>query len=373
MRYPSRSYAGACNAADFPFECTDELAPPQGLIGQERAIRAIQFGLELDKPGYNLFVTGLTGTGKASAIKRHLESIIGERDATGAQSPISDWCYVHNFTDPDRPRILRLPPGQGKRTQQAVEDLLRSLKEELPRIFAGDEYTAQRKRTEEEGRTAYQQKLQKMEKEVREQSFGLQFSPAGVNLFPLNREGGPLPAEEFMRLEEKERGTIEEVRNRLLQVVQDTMQELKSIEGDTQKRVRDLDREVGEVALSDIFRGLTDESDDVPGVVDYLASLKEYTLNHLNLFTSDGSQTSPSASGTQTPQAPGIMYSDPLLPFEINVLVDNSITRGAPIIIESNPTWGNLFGRIERRAFMGAYFSDHTMLKPGSIHHANGG
>ena len=182
----------SCNTADFSFECTDELTPPHGLIGQDRALKAIEFGLELEKPGYNLFVTGLTGTGKASAIQRHLQAVIDERKAQGVRFPIYDWCYVHSFSDPDRPQMLRLPSGRAKVLEHGLNELLRTLREEIPKMFASEEYISQRKQVEESGRASYQKGLQDLEKEVRAQRFGLQFSPPGVNLFPLTSEGGPI-------------------------------------------------------------------------------------------------------------------------------------------------------------------------------------
>ena len=148
-----------CNTADFNFECTDELTPPQGLIGQDRALNAVQFGLDVEKRGYNLFVTGLTGTGKGSAIKRHLQAIIDQRKNQWFWFSIYDWCYVHNFADPDRPRMLRVPAGQGKRIRKGLEELLKRLREEMPKVFADGEYTSQRKQVEEEGRTSYQKTL----------------------------------------------------------------------------------------------------------------------------------------------------------------------------------------------------------------------
>ena len=370
-----------CNLADLSFECTDELAPLQGLIGQNRALKAIQFGLEVDKPGYNLFVTGLTGTGKASAIKSHLQAIIDERKAKGVQFPVYDWCYAHNFADPDRPQMLRLLQGQGKLLHRGLEELLSTLREELPKVFSGEEHTSQRRQLEEEGRALHQKRLQELEGEVRAENFGLQFSQASVELFPLTKEGTPLSPEEFMRLGEEERSAMGEVRVRLLQRVQGTMEQMRAIEKDTLDKVRGLDRNVGEMRLSNIFHKLVEDWERLPDVTNYLDSLKGYTLNNLNLFT--GAQSSAqSPDGGQPPvtpvqggpQLPSTTQRNPFLPFEINVLVDNSgDTQVAPIIIESNPTWGNLFGRIERRAFMGTYFSDHTMLKAGSIHHANGG
>ena len=125
---PAEQVCWHCNTAEFSFECTDELVPPQGLIGQDRALQAIQFGLEVEKKGYNLFVTGLTGTGKASAIKRHLQAIINQRKEHGVEFAVHDWCYVHNFADPDMPKNLRLPPGHGKQLYQGLEELLRTLR-----------------------------------------------------------------------------------------------------------------------------------------------------------------------------------------------------------------------------------------------------
>ena len=360
-----------CNTDDFSFECTDELSPLQGFIGQERAIRAIQFGLEVDKPGYNLFVTGLTGTGKGSAIKSHLQTIIDERKAEGERFPIFDWCYVHNFADPDRPQVLRLPSSRGRLLYRGLQELLGTLRGEIPKLFTSEEYTSQRSHIEEEGRADYQKQMQELEKEVQAESFGLQISQAGINLYPLTNKGGPMAPEEFMKLDEQERNTVEEKRGRLLQPVQETMERLKAIEKDTQDNVRALDRRLGEEGLSRLFRNLQEEYRDITEVTEYLAALTEHSLNNLHMFASDEGQ--PSGSSGQGAQLPRMTQTNPFLPFEINILVSNGDTQAAPIIIESNPTWGNLFGRIERRAFMGTYFSDHTMLKAGAIHQANGG
>ena len=175
-----------------------------------------------------------------------------------------------------------------------------------------------------------------------------------------------------MGLREDDRSAIEDKRGRLMLRVQDTIDQLRSIEKDAQDKAKALERSVGELRLSDYFRQLSEDCEGLPEVMDYLGHLKEYALNNLNLFSGDSGQQ-PATPTQGVPQLPTTTQRNPFLPFEVNVLVDNSGTQAAPIIIESNPTWGNLFGRIERRAVMGAYFSDHTMLKPGSIHEANGG
>lgn len=261
-----------CNAADFHFECTDELTAPQGLIGQDRALKAIQFGLEVDKRGYNLFVSGLTGTGKASAIKRHLQAIIDERKAEGVQSPIYDWCYVHNFSDPDKPQGLRLPSGKGKLLSRTLDELLKNLQEEMPKLFTGEEFESQRKQIEEEGRTSYQKMLQGLEQEVRAENFGLQLSQAEINLYPLSGEGGPISPEEYTKLDEEERRAIDDKRAGLFQQVQDTLERLKAIEKETVDKVKGLGREIGGRKLSELFINPVAEWGDEPQVITYLVS-----------------------------------------------------------------------------------------------------
>ena len=369
---PADSVCWHCNTADFNFECTDELTPVQGLIGQDRAIDAIQFGLEVGKRGYNLFVTGLTGTGKASAIQRHLRVIIDEHKTKGVQFPIHDWCYAYNFVDPDKPGMLKLPPGRGKRLQHGLRDLLTTLQEQVPKLFAAEDYSTQKKAIEEEGRLSYQTTMQELEKDAKAENFGIQFGPTGINVFPITSEGKQYESEAFAALPEDEQDLVQQKRNRLLETVRDTMDKLRSIEKETQDRVKNLDLKIAEVRLTDLFHELAESFADFSDVKEHLDSLKAFSLDNLNLFREEHEETVPGPPQVAS-QFGRIYQTNPFLPFEINVLVDNSGTDAAPIIIESNPTWGNLFGRIERRAFMGTYLSDHTMLKSGSIHQANGG
>ena len=369
---PADSVCWNCNTAEFNFECTDELTPVQGLIGQDRAINAIQFGLEVGKRGYNLFVTGLTGTGKASAIQRHLRVIIDEHKTQGVQFPIYDWCYAYNFVDSDKPRMLKLPPGRGKRLQHELRELLTTLQQEVPKLFAAEDYSTQKKAIEEEGRLSYQSIMRELEKDAKAENFGIQFGPTGINVFPVTPDGKPYESEGFAELPEDEQNVIQEKRNRLLETVRDTMDKLRSIEKETQDKVKNLDRKMADVRLTDLFHELAEAFADFSDVKEHLDSLKAYSLDNLNFFREEQEETAP-GSAPVAAQSRRIFQTNPFLPFEINVLVDNSSTDAAPIIIESNPTWGNLFGRIERRAFMGTYLSDHTMLKSGSIHQANGG
>lgn len=361
-----------CKTEDFNFQCTDELTPLDRFIGQDRALDAIRFGLEVDKPGYNLFVTGLTGTGKTSAIKAHLESIIEDMERQEKSKPPCDWCYAHNFDDPDRPFALSLPAGEGKSLRSRMTYILALLREEMPKVFKSEQFEAERREMEEKGRLTTQEIMGALEQDARSQGFAVQMNQTGVTIFPMveNRAMSP---EEYQALEEEQRKSVDEVRNQLMQQTQETMAKVREAEKESWDLIHDHERSAAEHRVADIFRPTVNAYENVPEVDHYLRHLADNVLDHLNLFKDDEavpSQTAP-PMGSAPPSGSG--PGNPFLAFEINLLVDNSDVVTSPIVVEPNPNWGNLFGRIERRATMGTYFSDHSMLKPGSIHQANGG
>jgi len=361
-----------CKTEDFNFQCTDELTPLDRFIGQDRALDAIRFGLEVDKPGYNLFVTGLTGTGKTSAIKAHLESIIEDMERQEKSKPPCDWCYAHNFDDPDRPFALSLPAGEGKSLRSRMTYILALLREEMPKVFKSEQFEAERREMEEKGRLTTQEIMGALEQHARSQGFAVQMNQTGVTIFPMveNRAMSP---EEYKALEEEQRKSIDEVRNQLMQQTTETMAKVREAEKESWDLIHDHERSAAEHRVADIFRPTVNAYENVPEVNHYLRHLADNVLDHLNLFKDDEavpSQTAP-PMGSAPPSGSG--PGNPFLAFEINLLVDNSDVVTSPIVVEPNPNWGNLFGRIERRATMGTYFSDHSMLKPGSIHQANGG
>ena len=371
-RVPWQETRWTCQTEDFNFQCTDELMPLDRFIGQDRALAAIRFGLEVDKPGYNLFVTGLTGTGKTSAIKAHLEGIIEDMERQERSKPPSDWCYAYNFDDPDRPFALSLPAGEGKSLRSRMTYILALLREEMPKVFKSEQFEAERREMEEKGRLTTQEIMSALEQDARNRGFAIQVNQTGVTIFPMveNRAMSP---EEYQDLEEERRKSIDEIRNQLMQQTQETMAKVREAEKESWDLIRDHERSAAEHRVTDIFRPTVNTYRDVPEVNHYLGHLAEKVLDNLDLFKEEepgaAQSASPSASGP--PAGPG--NANPFLAFDINLLVDNSNVGKAPIVIEPNPNWGNLFGRIERRASMGTYFSDHTMLKPGSVHQANGG
>ncbi len=367
-RVPWQKACWSCQVDSLNFQCTDELAPLDHFIGQERALEAIRFGLEVDKPGYNLFVTGLNGTGKASAIKDHLQRIV---DDLGKQKPINDWVYAHNFDDLDRPQVLRLPMGTGKTFCSRLTGILDELREEVPKSLKSEEYESQRRSLQEAGRQAAQQLVAELEKAAQAVSFGVQRDQAGVTIFPL-MDNRTMTSEEYQGLNPEQRKGIDDTRAELMQQTQAVMAMANEIEKSTAADLKRLDRVVAGVRVSEVFRALLESCDGIPDMEQYLLRLISYVLDNLNLFK--GAETTvPQPSPAPVPRSgSATSLPNPFLPFEMNILVDNTGVS-VPIVFEPNPNWGNLFGRIERRALMGTYFSDHTMLKGGSIHLANGG
>ena len=362
-----------CDSESFNFQCTDELAPLDHFIGQDRAQEALRFGLEMGKAGYNLFVTGLTGTGKNSAIKAHLRSIVDELDQQEKRKPINDWAYLYNFDDAYRPRAFRLPPGTGKALRYRMNEMLRVLGGEIPKVFKSEAYESQRRGLEEADRQEARDLMSELEAAAQGVSFAVQLSPTGVVILPL-LDGHPLSPEEYQELTAERKKDIDNTRSRLMHQTQEVVSRIREIEKGTTDKVYELERSAARERVGGLFQSLKDSYQDVPGLKEFLQQIMDYVLDHLTLFKETQTpETPPLPAGLNPAMGNAALALNPFLPFEVNVLVDNSAVDRVPIIIEPNPNWGNLFGRIERRAIMGAYVSDHAMLKPGAFHLANGG
>ena len=356
-----------CDPTTFPFTCTDELEELQGFVGQDRAFAAIEFGLRMDRPGYNLFVVGPSGTGRAAAVRARIERILKEKKEAGLLPPVMDWCYVFNFDNPDRPRVLRFPRGEGKTFARLLETLLKNLREIIPKAFSSDEYKNQRQILIDEHQKRHRQILQELEREALEEGFAFRMTSMGPILVPLY-EGKPMTQEQYLALSEAEKEVIETRRQKLLNRINEVFERIHQLEMDLKNRIAELDTRIADFTITPLFRELLDRYADFPEVTEFLTSLKQFTLSYLHIFRD--SQETPAQPQHLVPYQ---RFQDPFLPFKVNVFVDNSATETPPVILETHPTWTNLFGRIERRAFMGTYFSDHTMLKAGSLHQANGG
>lgn len=358
-----------CDWKSFPFECTDEVEDLEGFLGQDRALQAIEFALRMDKPGYNLFVVGPVGSGRASAVRSCIGKLLEEKKARNALPLLYDWCYVFHFQNPDRPKLLKLPKGEGKNLARRVEELLKRLKDVIPKTFSSDEYKNQKQILVDDHQRRHRQIIQELEREALEENFAFRMTSMGPFLVPLV-EGKPMNQEQYLALSEEEKEVIESKRQKLLSRINEAFERIQQLEMEFKNRVNELDLRVASFAINPLFKELLEHYAFSEEVVGFLHSLEDFTLSYLHIFR-DSQETQAPAQPLHL--VPYQRLQDPFLPFKVNVFVDNSSTEVAPVIFETHPNWTNLFGRIERRAFMGTYFSDHTMLKAGSLHQANDG
>jgi predicted ATP-dependent protease len=358
-----------CDPKIFDFECTKDLAPLGEFIGQERATRAVEFGLNMVNSGYNIYVAGLTGTGKTSMVKAYIERVIKERENSGNTSALEDWCYLYNFKEPDCPQIAGLPQGKGKAFRDEISNLLDKIRRGLGQAFSSEEYKNQRKKTVEVAQAEQQKIFEEISSEARQQGFVLEMTPSGPLLIPM-KDDRPMQEQEYLALDENTRKQLDSKRADLLKKLQTSFETVSSVQMQAMERLQKADKDIGEYTVSGLFGSLFKQYSQWPKITQYLNDLKAYILDNLEIFKSTEEPVHP-VLGMPVSQVMG--GRDPFIPFQVNVFVDNSEAKGPPVIIESNPNFGNMFGKIERRFLFGGYLSDHTMLKAGALSKANGG
>ena len=267
-----------------------------------------------------------------------------------------------------------LPPGVGKRFKRRLERLREELANEVNQVFTGEEYDAQRKAVAQEGQEAQRKNLQELEEEARARGLTVQFSPMGVAVLPVT-DGRPVSQEEFLGMPEDVRKELEQRRTEFAPKVEETLEKTRRLDQEVGQKLADLNKRVAEFATQGVFGAARREFADYPQISSYLDELQAFSVDNVDMFREDQSN-GPSAQGPVSPfqqSAQAARERDVHLPFRINVIVDNTGAEGPPIVIENNPTFSNLFGKIERRFVLGGYLTDHALLKAGSISLANGG
>jgi len=347
-----------CDPKVLGCETTEELEPLETIIGQERAVRALEFGLGIKELGFNIYVAGPPGTGKTTAVKRFLEEIAKDKPVP------PDWCYVNNFRDPYRPRALRLPPGRGRELQKDMRSLVEGARREIPKAFESDEYAAQREETVQGFQKQRQELLSQMGEKAKAEGFLLQMSPMGLLIIPM-MEGKPLSEEEFKALSPEVREKLLRKRESLQEELKKAMRQVTGLDKKANEALQELDRQVALYAVGHLVSELMEKYRDLPEVVDYLREVRDDIVENLSQFR-EGGQPAPAFP---VPGAKDL----PFRRYEVNVMVDNSELKGAPVVMELNPTYNNLFGRIEKETQFGALVTDFTMIREGSLHRANGG
>jgi lon-related putative ATP-dependent protease len=355
-----------CDPAQFPFDTTAELEDLDVVIGQDRALDAIQFGIGIQESGYNLYALGPNGTGKYTAVRNFLEKKASEKPAP------SDWCYVYNFEQAHAPRALELPAGRGLELSRDMEKLVEELSAVIAGAFESEEYHNQKLAIEAEFEERQGEALDRIRQDAEEHQISLIRTPAGLAFAP-TREGEVIRPDEFMKLDEAIRKQfetqIEQLQERLQKVIRQVPQWVRQ----SRTRVKELNEEIATFAVVPLIDELKEKYRDLEAVVSYLdAVLKDVVANN-ELFLEDQAEGQPPATTAAGIAQRQHSRSAVLARYKINVLVDNSQTKGAPVIYEQNPSYNNLIGRIEHLAQMGALLTDFTLIKAGALHMANGG
>ncbi len=345
-----------------------EKKPEDRIIGQNRALKALEFGLGIESDGFNIYVAGVPGTGKETAVKEYVEEIAKKL------SPPDDVCYVNNFKDPYKPFIITLPSGKGIELAKDVKNLIDTAKEEIPRAFESDDYISQKESISKEYTEKKQDFFNELNEKALQEGFLVQQTPSGFVFVPKKEDGSPMKDEEIMSLSEEERKELQDKRNLLSDELKNTMKEIRTLDRKAQEEIKNLDQNVILFSVEHIFNDLMEKYSQLPKVLEYLRAMQKDIVENADLFRQKDSQASPEMqmlSFYTTPQP--WSQSPQFKKYEVNVIVDNSETQGAPVMMEMNPTYQNIFGKIEKETQFGALYTDFTMIKPGSLHQANGG
>lgn len=354
----------------LPFETTEDLEPLKEIIGQKRGVDAFRFGMGMNRPGYNVFVTGAPGTGRMSTVRKLLEEMSKEKGTIP-----DDLCYVNNAKDQEAPILLRLKAGMGRKFKRDLHEFMETLKKEVPQLFESQDYLNRKKEVMEEYEKKGKSFFKDLDKKVREEGFSLvdvqvgQFKrpevmplvdgkPVHIDQVEAMVEKGRFPGEEFEAMREKQgrlRGEIDQI-----------FLELRDLQKGIQENIEKMDRLMFNKMAAELIAPVRQKYEDKK-IDSYLNDMLEDMGEHLEIFASQGQQAMPGL-----PMA--MPQGDQFQPYEVNLLVDNGDQKGPPVVVESYPTYRNLFGSIERVVDRsGVWRTDFSKIKTGSLVKANGG
>jgi len=362
LRVPPKQLRCGCDLRALKFTTTNDLEPLEGTVGQDRAVLALDFGLSIEAEGFHVFVSGPPGTGRSTELRTQLERVAAQRPAP------RDWCYHFNFQDPARPRALSLAPGRGHELSHEIADFIASLRRDVPHAFESDEYAQRRDQVGREVQTRREQFLATLEQEARARSLAVNATPMGISSVPLV-DGKPITKEQYDVLTDEHKKEIQEHTQELDSIISQMLPQFRRLDRGAQQLLAELDKQVMKAIAAPRLEDLKRDYVEEAAAVEFLDALGVDVVEHLDDFRAiDEQQQSPLQ--LLAPQAPrdGVFNR-----YQVNVIVTHDPEGHAPIVVEDNPSYYHMFGRIDYRASFGSMMTDHTMIKPGSLHRANGG
>lgn len=351
-----------CDPAEFDFETTADLEDLSEIIGQERAVDAVRFGIGIQREGYNLFALGRSGTGKRTTILQFLD-----RKATEESVP-SDWCYVNDFEEAHKPGALQLPPGTGVELREDMKQLVEELRSAIPAAFESEDYETRKQELQEEFKEKQEEAINAIQEKAKGQGIALIRTPVGLAFAPME-EGEVVSPDEFKELPEEKRDQVKQDISELQEELQEAMRQARHWEREAREKVQELDRQVAMFAVGHRIEELQEKYADLPEVADYLEAVAQDVVENVDDFRRTGEEEQMGMFGIPMERVREAKFRR----YQVNVLVDHSESEGAPVVYEEHPTYNNLIGRVEHIAQMGALVTDFNLIKPGALHRANGG
>ncbi|WP_299012891.1 Lon protease family protein [uncultured Photobacterium sp.] len=355
---PSELYH-PCDLELFEFSTTDDIEPISSPLGFDRAVNAIKLGMGIPSKGFNIYVMGSAGLGKHSITQRLLTDHI---DKT---KPISDWCYVNNFHESNKPLALQLPAGMGKHLKHKIQLLIDELKVTVPSSLQSENLIRETDQLQSELNEKEISAFQSIETKAEKKSCVLKRSRNGYLIHPI-RNDKVLSKEEFSKLSLKEQKTINDDIEELRLMVVNLLKQVPIWDQEMRTKKEKLERECVGMTLDYLAGQLPEELLEIEAVHKYIQALKQHVLDNISLFSGSLETEVNEYTGQKLSFSPFTVY-------DVNVIVDNSKTESTPVIYEDNPTYVNLFGRVEHRGEFGAFVTNFTLIKPGAFHRANGG
>ena len=350
-----------CNPNVFKFETTEELEPIQTGIGQDRGINALEFGLQVDVKGYNLYLEGPSGVGKTMYTKNYLNKIAPKK-----KTP-SDWCYIYNFENPNEPIAVELPAGQGKEFKESMDGFIKEIRKDIRKTFNNDDFEKEKALIKQEYETKRTILLEKLNQNVAKYNFQVKAAQNGIYMMPVV-DGKIVEEAEYEKLDEQTKQIYEQNSVFVQEQIMDAISKIKEIERQSDQKISEWQSNVALLTVNVHINFLKSKYKKNKKINKFLADVKQDVLKNIPTFLEDDN-----SKPSQPQQGPTPKRADPCLNYRVNLFIDNSNLEGAPVIMDSNYTYHNIFGSLEYENYYGSLKTDHTMLKPGLMQKANGG
>jgi lon-related putative ATP-dependent protease len=355
-----------CDPKKLAFSSTESLPALEGIIGQKRALGALSFGVDIKSHGYHIYALGPVGTGKATIIRKFLK-----KDAKDKPIP-NDWLYINNFDDRDKPHTLELPAGKGRELRDDMDQMVDELKTEVPKAFESKEYTEEQAIVEQEFQRKSKGLFQELDQTATKRGFKLIQTPQGMAAIPVDKDKKLTP-EQIQKLDKKKQAEIDVNQEKLMEEIREALRKIEELQKEGKNRIIELDQRVIGFSVNHLINDLKKKYAEHKNIMDFLSDSQKHLLKSVQAFK----QIKQNEREGGQPRMPMSMGAGPQEPsfdeYRVNLIIDNSKTVGAPVIIEKNPTAPNLIGRIEQQGWFGTLVTNFRMIKGGSLHKAMGG